>query len=343
MTELMQSLVLCSIVSDSSDDDTEQLAALYDSEINAIADRLVPLKSVTRRYRPLSDPWHDDDFRAARRRCRRLERRAKRHLRVCGCGSCGTAVVSRIGAVEEFFFSNTIESQRCHPQHMLQSIDKLMGRGHLRTTSDLTADDLHHFLVDKVLRVRDSTDGAPDPVYRQALHDSVFGNFRPVESDDVIQHIMAQPDKQCACDSMPIWLLKVCARGLASFLCRLFNASLLMGVFLDTFGLAYVTTILKTSGLMEDDAKNCRPISNLSVSSKLLERLVAGQLVDYLNSHNLLPENQSAYRANRSSETAIAKTLSDILTATDYDDIAALALLDCSAAVDNVDYDILLR
>jgi hypothetical protein len=67
-------------------------------------------------------------------------------------------------------------------------------------------------------------------------------------------HIMALPDKQFACDPMPTWLLKVCARDLAPFLCRLFNASLLMGVFPDTFESAYVTPTLKKSGLAEDDA-----------------------------------------------------------------------------------------
>jgi hypothetical protein len=118
---------------------------------------------------------------------------------------------------------------------MWQSIDKLMGRGHLKTTSDLTADDLHPFFVDKVARVCDSNDSAPDPVYRQASHDSAFGNFRPVERDDVMKHIMTLFDKQCASDPTPTWLLSVCACDLAHFLCRLFNASLLMGVFPDTF------------------------------------------------------------------------------------------------------------
>jgi hypothetical protein len=173
------------------------------------------------------------------------------------------------------------------------------------TTSDITADDLHHFFVDKVARVWDSTDGALDPVYRQTSHDSAFGIFRPVERDDVIKHIMALPDKQRASDQMPTWLLKVCARDLAPFLSRLFNASLLMGVFPATFKSAYVIPILKKSGPAEDAAKNYTPISNLPVSSQLLERLVAGQLVVYLSSHNLLPESQSAYLANRSTETTI--------------------------------------
>jgi hypothetical protein len=127
---------------------------------------------------------------------------------------------------------------------------------------------LHHFFVEKVARVRDSNDGAPDPVYCRASHDSAFANFRPVERDDVIKHIMALPDKQCASDPIPTWLFKVCARDLATFLCQFFDASLLMDVFPDTFKSAYVTPILKKSGLTKDDAKNYRPISNLCQSSK---------------------------------------------------------------------------
>jgi Reverse transcriptase (RNA-dependent DNA polymerase) len=142
---------------------------------------------------------------------------------------------------------------------------------------------------------------------------------------------------------MPTWLLKVCACDLAPFLCRLFNASLLTGVFMDTFKPAYVTLILIKSSLTDDGAKNYRPISNLSGSSTLLERLVTGQLVAYLSIRNLLPENQSASRTNCSTEAAIAKVLSDILTAINHADTAALALLDCSAAFDTVDHDILLR
>jgi len=63
--------------------------------------------------------------------------------------------------------------------------------------------------------------------------------------------------------------------------------------------------------------KNYRPIANLTVLSKLLEKLVARQLIDYLSDNNLLPDRQSAYRAFRSTETAIAGLLSDILLALD--------------------------
>ena len=61
------------------------------------------------------------------------------------------------------------------------------------------------------------------------------------------------------------------------------------------------------------DAKSYRLISNLSVLSKLLERLVAQQLIDYLRGAGLLPDLQSAYRAFHSTETAVLKMMSDIL------------------------------
>ena len=61
------------------------------------------------------------------------------------------------------------------------------------------------------------------------------------------------------------------------------------------------------------DAKSYRPISNLSVSSKLLERLVAQQLIDYFRGAGLLPDLQSAYRAFNSTETAVLRVISDVL------------------------------
>jgi len=70
---------------------------------------------------------------------------------------------------------------------------------------------------------------------------------------------------------------------------------------------------------------------------------VASQLLSYLNCNNVLPENETAYRANQSTETATVKIVSDIPMAIYHGDIAALSLLDCSVAFNTVDHDILLR
>ena len=102
--------------------------------------------------------------------------------------------------------------------------------------------------------------------------------------------------------------------------------------------------LLKKSDLDSADPKMYRPIANLSALSKLLERLVARQLLDYGNAERLLPELQSAYRAHHSTETAVAKVLANILLlALDAGDLSILTLLDLSAAFNTVDHEMLLH
>ena len=82
---------------------------------------------------------------------------------------------------------------------------------------------------------------------------------------------------------------------------------------------AYITPRLKKADLEPTYAKSYRPISNLPVLSKLLERLVCEQLVTYLRDNGLLPERQLAYRRYHSTETVMPRVLSDILSAGNSD------------------------
>ena len=60
--------------------DVDSIARLYDTELLALLDRLVPQRTVTCRRRS-SDPWFDDECREAKRRTRRLERASCRAAR----------------------------------------------------------------------------------------------------------------------------------------------------------------------------------------------------------------------------------------------------------------------
>jgi len=106
--------------------------------------------------------------------------------------------------------------------------------------------------------------------------------------------------------------------------------------------MAVVTPLLKKASLEPHELKNYRPVSNLSFVSKLVERAAVKQLTNYLETNRLLPLLQSAYRSHHSTETALLKVLSDVLTAIDNKKVTLLALLDLSAAFDCVDHDILL-
>ena len=60
------------------------------------------------------------------------------------------------------------------------------------------------------------------------------------------------------------------------------------------------------------DLTNYQPISNLTFFSKLLEEVILNQLWNHLKTNNLLPNYQSAYRANHSTETAILNLCDNI-------------------------------
>ena len=94
--------------------------------------------------------------------------------------------------------------------------------------------------------------------------------------------VRALPNKQCSTDPLPTWLLKNSIEVLAPFMCRLFNWSLEHGIVPSSLKSAYITPLLKKADIDPADVKSYRPISNLSVVSKLLERLVCKQLTAYL-------------------------------------------------------------
>ena len=81
---------------------------------------------------------------------------------------------------------------------------------------------------------------------------------------------------------------EVCRRLDRPVLCELFNRLLTMATVPDVFKFAYITLPLKKQVMDSVDVRSYRPISNLSVLSKLLERLDHRQMLDYLNRHRLL-------------------------------------------------------
>ena len=101
--------------------------------------------------------------------------------------------------------------------------------------------------------------------------------------------------------------------------------------------------LLKKPGLDSSDLKNYRPVSNLPLLSKVLERLVLKQLLSHLAQNDLNEMFQSAYRKHHSTETAILRVCNDFLKEADDRKVNLLVLLDLSAAFDRIDHNILIK
>ena len=167
--------------------------------------------------------------------------------------------------------------------------------------------------------------------------------FEQCLESEIRRVIMASPTKSCALDPIPTFLLKEVVDDLLPFLTAMVNTSLREGYLPGSQKHAVVSPLLKKSSLDPVEMKNYRPVSNLTFTSKLVERIVTEQLVQYLNANGLMPRLQSAYRRRHSTETALLRVLSDIFAATDKPCVTLLGLLDLSAAFDCVDHTILLN
>ena len=336
---------------DWKDMDVDSLAMLYDKEVTAILDRLIPFRTITCRRRS-SDPWFDQECRAAKRQTRKLQRAVHdtdSNDAAAAAAATNAWTVGRrayrdlLRRKRETFWHDKVESTRSSPRQLWRSIDALMGRGRVPLSDDIDATQFHQHFDQKVETVRAATANAPPPIFSACPVGCSMTDFVHLSVDSVVAAVRALPDKHCASDPIPTSLLKSSADVLAPYFTELFNLSLQSGSVPSVFKAAYVTPLLKKTDMDAADVRSYRPISNLSVLSKLLERLVVRQLTDYLTVTKLLPELQSAYRAFHSTETAVIKVLGDILRALDGGDLAALTLLDLSAAFDSVDHATLLR
>ena len=105
--------------------------------------------------------------------------------------------------------------------------------------------------------------------------------------------------------------------------------------------MAHVTPLHKKPSLDRNSLKNYRPVSNLSFISKLIEKVVANQLNEFISHEGLLNVNQSAYKSSHSTETALLKIQNDIAFSVDSGKAVALTLLDLSSVFDTIDHSLL--
>jgi hypothetical protein len=167
--------------------------------------------------------------------------------------------------------------------------------------------------------------------------------FGDVTSDEASHIVMKAPAKHCSLDPAPTWLVKRLLPLLGDTLARICNASFHEGSFPGSLKTAVVRPRLKKPTLNAEDLNSYRPISNLSFLSNVVECATAARLIVHIESQQLFPCRQSAYRARHSTETAIIAVQGETVRAIDSGDVCALVLLDLSAAFDTVDHQTLLR
>lgn len=103
-----------------------------------------------------------------------------------------------------------------------------------------------------------------------------------------------------------------------------------------------MTPIFKNKGERSDPG-NYRPISNVSIISKIVEAVMKDQLNSFFESSNILSPSQFGYRTGRSAVKAVECLVSQILNAFENKEYLQATLCDLTKAFDTITHDIIIE
>ena len=185
---------------------------------------------------------------------------------------------------------------------------QLFHNGRLINSPSGLAGAMNSFFIEKVSRLRQNIPASnADPLskLRESMKDRQCSfSFRSVHPDEVQKVISSlKNSKSTGTDTIDTWAIKLAAPHILPALTHIINLSIAQSSFPTMWKHAKVVPLLKKGDPLTP--KNYRPVALLPVFSKILERMVFNQLVEYLDSQKLIHPNHHGSRHGHSTATAL--------------------------------------
>ena len=172
---------------------------------------------------------------------------------------------------------------------------------------------------------------------KQRNYRSLFlSNVTPEEIETLINSL--QEGKAVGPYSIPIKLLKMISRPISLPLC---NESFTTGIFPDNLKLEKVITLYKKGS--RNNPTNYRPISLLSIFSKIMEKIMYERVYRFLHTCNILYPFQFGFCEKISTVHAIIGMTETIKEAINNGMFGCDVFIDLQKAFDTVNHSILLK
>ena len=140
-------------------------------------------------------------------------------------------------------------------------------------------------------------------------------------------------------NSIPVFILKILKPFFSFWLSKLVNLCFEIGIFPDILKIAKVTPIHKKESKL--NFMNYRPISLLSVFSKIYEKLIYTRIYSFLSSNNHIYNKQFGFRSNYSTNHALLSITEQIKAYVDTGHYVCGVFVDLEKAFDTVNHKIL--
>ena len=165
-----------------------------------------------------------------------------------------------------------------------------------------------------------------------------FKNISVAETSRLVRKL--KRNKSAGVDNLPPGYLKDIFDSIALPFTHILNLSLENGEVPYDFKIAKITPLFKSGSTKE--LGNYRPISVLPIMSKILEKIVHKQLIDYLEKNHMLSNSQFGFRPGRSTEQAVTSLTDHIRKEMDKGNYTGILYIDLSKAFDTISHGTVL-
>ena len=281
-------------------DNPDNMAATFQEIFESVLNIHAPLKK--RKVGNISAPWITPEIRrlmkerdATKKSTRTSPEKWQKYQYL------RNKVTKKIRNAIHIYYQGSIAENRGNPKRMWKVINKVLDKetpsteissleveGKTIANEKDIAESLNHHFVTVGPKLASKLESEPDD--DSLKHINYQQNtmiFVPID-DAYVQNATRQlkNGKAPGPDKISTTLIKDAADFIWKPLTMVLNSSLKYGVFPDTWKLEKVTPIFK--GGSRNDANNYRPISVISVVSRMLEKIVHDQLIEYLLTNKIL-------------------------------------------------------
>jgi len=262
------------------------------------------------------------------------------------------------------YFDNQIEENKCNPKKLWNQFKKLGYQHEVKSDSNIVlkidGENCHdnnsianHFNSYFTTVASKLVEKLPVAKGLYSVFSSLFENFYRQKSPSLcklnLSHVSENfvykelcslnTSKSTGLDDIPARFLKDAAPVVKLPITFLINMSISEGKVPDDLKFAKVKPIFKKKDRLMPE--NYRPISILSIVSKILEKAVFIQLEQHLKRNNLMYEFQSGFRNSFSTDSCLIHLVDHVRTQTANGLYTGMVLLDLQKAFDTVDHSIL--
>ena len=344
-------------------DDVDDMAWFTSSLIKYVVDNHAPVKSKTVKFQ--SVPYMNSALRKAQYKRNMARNRFKRYGKSCweeNRRHRNLVVKIRKSSMRKYFEDKCSKQDR----HFWKTISPFFSDKRFRNGRNIALSENDNIVNDPLtvaeifndyfstvatdIGFDDRIESAIDAINKHSTHPSVLkirGNHNPehpfsfhlVDSQQVslaLKRLNAR--KATGYDNLPGKLIRIAYSELSYPLTHLINTSISLKCFPSTMKCAEISPVFKKDdNLMRD---NYRPVSVLTVVSKIYETLMNDQLTDYFR--NILNKLLCAFRKKYSCQSLLIKMVDEWKTALDNRYITGAVFMDLSKAFDCLPHGLLI-